>query len=114
MTTTSSSGRELLAAIKSCAGMPGPPLLIPVGRPAIAFLRPVATRSNLLNSDDVGALTQWRNRFVGSFLTEFNATDSRTGQWLTEYVGPHPGKVIFMVDNVDGASFAYIGLDQIN
>jgi RimJ/RimL family protein N-acetyltransferase len=107
-------GRHLLTAVKATAGMPGPPILIPVGAPPEAFLRPVATRKELLNSEDVHKLTEWRNQFVQAFLTEFQATKGRTAQWLTEVVGPTEGKILFMVDDLNGRPFGYMGLDYID
>jgi hypothetical protein len=68
-------GRRLLRAAKEAAVAHGTVLSLPVGRPVEAILRPVTTREGFLNAEDVQALTQWRNRFVRSFLTEFEATD---------------------------------------
>lgn len=81
---------------------------IPVGDPVEAVLRPVAT------DDDVRVLTKWRNRFVGSFLTEFEATEARTEQWLTEVVGPDPTRMLFMLDDVHGRTIGYLGLAFID
>jgi len=107
-------GRNLLVSLKATAGIPGPIVMIPVGSPPIAFLRPVATRKDFLNPEDVRCLTDWRNRFVNSFLTEFNATAERTARWLVEMVGINNGKILFMVDDKDGRTFGYMGLDYIN
>lgn len=107
-------GRDLLTVLKATAGMPGPTLVIPVGSPPEAFLRPVATRKNLLNTEDIRVLTEWRNRFVQAFLTEFQATESRTARWLVEVVGPKEGKILFMVDDLNGRTFGYMGLDYID
>lgn len=107
-------GRDLSIAIKATAGKHGPALVIPINSPPEAFLRPVATRKELLNADDVRLLTDWRNRFVQSFLTEFQATESRTARWLVEVVGPNEGKILFMVDDPSGRTFGYMGLDFID
>jgi RimJ/RimL family protein N-acetyltransferase len=107
-------GRDLLVSLKATAGMPGPSVMIPVGSPPIAFLRPVATREAFLNPADVQCLTDWRNRFVNAFLTEFDATEERTARWLVEVVGINNGKILFMVDDQDGLTFGYMGLDYIN
>lgn len=108
------SGRDLLVVLKATAGMPGPALVIPVDYPPIAFLRPVATKKELLNAEDVSVLTKWRNQFVHSFLTEFEALESRTARWLTEVVGPNEQKILFMVDDLNGLTFGYMGLDYSN
>jgi RimJ/RimL family protein N-acetyltransferase len=59
-------------------------------------------------------LTDWRNRFIRSFLTEFTATAERTARWLTEIVGPTPSQILFMVDDADGRTFGYMGLACID
>ena len=109
-----SHGPGLLKALKAVAGAPGPQLLIPVASPPVAWLRVVPTRPEFINPTDVACLTLWRNRFVTSFLTEFEATHERTRQWLTEVVGPSDGKILFMLDGADGRPFGYMGIASIN
>jgi hypothetical protein len=108
------SGRDLALAMKAMAGAPGPSLCIPASRPVSALLRPVATRRPFINSADVTVLTEWRNRFVQSFLTEFEATPSQTEKWLADVVGPDEGKIMFMVDDPAGRTFGYAGLGFID
>lgn len=108
------SGRELLVALKAAAGAPGPGLVLPVGSPVEATLRPVATREELLNANDVQVLTDWRNRFVTAFLNEFQATPSRTVRWLVDVVRVNPGKILFMADDLFGKTWGYMGLDYID
>jgi hypothetical protein len=74
----------------------------------------VATRSEYVRPADVAVLTAWRNRFVRAFLTEFEATPEQTTRWLTQTVGPNPGKILFMLDDLAGKTFAYMGLDFID
>lgn len=108
-----SDGKILLGALKRTAGTAGAGVRIPVGSPVQAVLRPVATRADRLNATDVKLLTEWRNRFVPSFLTDFVATEERTARWLTDFVGPNENKILFMVD-VDGQTVGNIGLDFID
>ena len=89
-------------------------LSIPVGRPLEAVLRPVATRKGNLNAEDVRLLTEWRNRHVRSFLTQFRATEERTERWLTETVGPDDARILFMIDDADGRTVGYAGLAHID
>jgi len=89
-------------------------LCLPVGVPIQAILRPIATRREVLNPGDIRCITEWRNCFVQSFLTEFQATESRTAKWLTEIVEPNDNKILFMVDDLNARSFGYMGLDFIN
>ena len=106
-------GKALLNALKCTAGTTGAGVRIPVSSPVQAMLRPVATRIDRLNAADVKLLTEWRNRFVKSFLTDFVATEDRTARWLTDFVGPNENKILFMVD-VDGQAVGNIGLDFID
>lgn len=105
---------ELLQALKNRDPGDGMATSIPVGNPVEALLRPVATTPGSINPDDVRHLTEWRNRFVTSFLTEFTATEQRTSRWLAETVGPDDGKILFMLDDVRGEPFGYMGLAFIN
>ena len=61
---------------------------LPVGDPARAWLRPAGS-----DAADAMRLTEWRNRFVRAFLTEFEATEERTAHWLKESVAPEATKV---------------------
>ena len=109
-----SGGRELLITLKANATANAPYLCIPVGLPVEAVLRPVATAAGRVDAGDVHVLTDWRNRFVSSFLTEFVATEPRTEQWLTEVVGPDPTRILFMLDDALGATVGYLGLAFID
>jgi RimJ/RimL family protein N-acetyltransferase len=108
------AGRLLLRCLKATAGGSGPAVSIPVGKTVEAILRPVATRIERLNADDIVLLTEWRNRYVKSFLTEFSATEAQTSRWLSETVNRNESKILFMVDDATGRTFAYMGLDFIN
>jgi RimJ/RimL family protein N-acetyltransferase len=108
-------GRQLVNALKASATPHGSVLGLVVGRPVEAFLRPVATRKERLNPGDVCVLSEWRNRFVRSFLTEFEAQDERTARWLTETVGPDDTRILFMVDDAQsGKTIGYMGLGFID
>lgn len=89
-------------------------MVIPAGTPPCALLRPVATAPDRLAPADIRMLTQWRNRYVHAFLTEFEATEQRTTWWLINVVGPDPGKILFMVDDLHGQTFGYMGLGFID
>jgi RimJ/RimL family protein N-acetyltransferase len=103
-------GRSLVTALKRTA----PALCLPVGQPPVALLRPVPARAEWIRPSDVAALTAWRNRFAGAFLTEFAATEARTLRWLTEAVAADEGKILFMADAADGRTFGYLGLDAMD
>lgn len=106
--------KSLLQALKHGSAHPAPPICIPVGRPVEALLRPVITAPGRINPVDVRYLTEWRNQFVESFLTEFEATEQRTSRWLSDIVHHDEGKILFMVDDVFGNPFGYMGLAFVN
>jgi RimJ/RimL family protein N-acetyltransferase len=107
-------GRALLETLKARATPTSPCLSIPVGVPIEATLRPVSTAAGKLNVNDVRVLTEWRNRYVSSFLSEFQATEARTEKWLTTMVGPDPTRILFMLDDRYGQTIGYLGLAFIN
>lgn len=109
-----SGGQQLLAALKSTAKHGHVSLALPVGQPVKALIRPIATVSGHLDPEDVRLLTEWRNRYVKSFLTEFVANDGRTAQWLTKSVHANPSKMLFMVESLAGERFGHIGLGFID
>lgn len=108
------SGRDLLVALKQTTAGDGPVLKLVVGHPPIAVLRPLPSRGEHLLDGDVERLTQWRNDHVRSFLTEFVASRERTRKWLVSAVGPRDDKILFMLDDVSGQTFGYMGLDFID
>lgn len=106
-------GRDLLNSVKATASYQ-PCLGIPIGEPIRAFLRPVITVNAKESSEDVNHLTTWRNRFVNAFLTEFEATPQRTAYWLREMISNDDSRILFMVDDLNGKTFGYIGLAFID
>jgi RimJ/RimL family protein N-acetyltransferase len=108
------NGRVLIQAAKALAGPEQPTLSLPVGLPTIGLLRPVVTRRGETSPADVRALTDWRNRHVKSFLTEFVATEERTERWLVEVVGPDDTRILFMVEDGSGRTIGYMGLAFID
>ncbi len=108
------TGREVLRATKAAASYPQPALSLPVGSPVIGSMRPVVTVPGAIPPSDVEKLTQWRNRFVDVFLTEFVATETRTQRWLSESVGPDEGRILFMIDDHEGRTVGQLGLTLID
>jgi len=106
--------QRLIHLIKEAAGMPGPQLTIPVGTPTVAHLRAVATIREQFNHHDINLLSKWRNKFVTAFLNEFHANDEQTGDWLSNIVGPDDTKIIFMLDDLWGHTFGYMGIAYID
>jgi RimJ/RimL family protein N-acetyltransferase len=109
-----SAGRELLRAAKASAAPGQPTLSLAIGRPVAGLLRPVSTRPGRTSPADVRALTDWRNRHVKSFLTEFVANEERTERWLVESVGPDDSRILFMVEDAAARTVGYMGLAFID
>lgn len=107
------TNRALFAEYKRAAGSAAD-LMLPVGKPVEALLRPIATAADRINLNDARLLSEWRNRFVKSFLTEFVSHEARTANWLATAVANDPGKILFMVDTLDGQSVGHVGLGFID
>lgn len=105
--------RELLNQLKHVPAGTSDALVIPVGKPVVAYLRPVNSGSEI-NNDDVARLTAWRNRFVTAFLNEFVATEPRTACWLRSTVAADDTRILFMCDDLSGRTFGYMGLAYID
>jgi RimJ/RimL family protein N-acetyltransferase len=106
--------KQLLISLKHAAGKRGPQICLRASGTTGVCLRPVATRRELQNMSDIRCLTEWRNKFVTSFLTEFKATKSRTSDWLGNTVGPDDSRILFMVDDSKGVTIGYMGIAFIN
>jgi RimJ/RimL family protein N-acetyltransferase len=109
-----SSGRQLLTSIKASAASGKVSLALPVGSSVCAVLRPIPTAPGYLDALDLRLLSEWRNRFVKSFLTEFVATDARTASWLSGAVHENDGKILLMMEDLHGERLGHIGLGFID
>jgi RimJ/RimL family protein N-acetyltransferase len=107
-------GRQLLTSFKATAAAGKTTLALPVGSPVVALLRPIPTAPGCLDPLDLQLLSEWRNRFVKSFLTEFMADDARTGKWLSGAVHEDDGKILLMVETLSGERVGHIGLGFID
>ena len=108
------AGRQLLRSLKDATRAGSSALVLPVGHPVRAVLRPIATVPGAIDAQDVRCLTEWRNRHVKSFLTEFVAHDARTAQWLQQSIHDNDGKLLFMLDALDGTRLGHLGLGFID
>ena len=108
------AGRQLLAVLKATAAHGKVGLVLPVDTPVRACLRVIPTLAGCQDRRDLELLSEWRNRHVGSFLTEFVAHPARTSEWLSGPVHHNDGKILFMVDSLDGTSIGHIGLAFID
>ena len=109
-----STGKALIRCLKDSSGLNQTNLVIPVGHSVNAYLRVIPTVREELDPVDLRLLSEWRNKYVKSFLTEFHAHPERTAKWLTEYVHQSDGKILFMLESLDGVRLGHIGLAFIN
>jgi RimJ/RimL family protein N-acetyltransferase len=107
-------GAALLRALKQSTRAGAATLTLPVGTPVRALLRPIATLPGAADAIDVQRLSEWRNRHVKSFLTEFVANDERTAAWLAGAVHRDDGKILFMLHALDGEPLGHLGLGFID
>ncbi|MFZ6799879.1 GNAT family N-acetyltransferase [Undibacterium sp. Di24W] len=107
-------GRALLRVIKASAACNQLSLVLPVDSPVRAYLRPIATAEGQLDETDLVLLSDWRNKYVKSFLTEFHANPARTAEWLTKFVHQNDGKILFMLEDLKGGRLGHIGLAFID
>jgi RimJ/RimL family protein N-acetyltransferase len=104
----------LFVRLKSGAGVKDPQLSIPVrGFPGYS-LQPISNRADRLCEGTVQDLTDWRNRHVSSFLTEFVATPERTAAWLAgpQFAGPR--RIMFTIEAPDLGRVGQIGLGAVD
>ena len=114
MSDTLANGKTLLQALKRAAGSGRVGLAIPVGRPVSGYLRVIPTAPGQLDALDLQLLSEWRNKYVSSFLTEFHAHPERTAHWLTEYVHDNDSKILFMLEDLHGTRLGHIGIAFID
>lgn len=105
---TCDAGRRLVAAVKD-ATRAGNACLSLVAERGIT-LRPIGTSPGAASNEEVRLLTEWRNRHVTVFLTEFEATQERTAAWLVSTVGRDPGRIVFTLRGPSGTVFGLCGL----
>jgi RimJ/RimL family protein N-acetyltransferase len=92
----------------------GEALVLEVGHPVVAVVRPVRTERSGSLDIDARLVTAWRNRHRSAFLTEFQAEPERTQTWLREVVEPDPRRLLFMLEDLDGHAFGHVGLNRID
>lgn len=108
------TGENIVSILKSLPSSKSLSLVIPIGDPVIAYLRPIPTLNIRPDDDDINLLTLWRNKYVNSFLTIFVANNTQTYNWLRNYVHNNNGKVLFMIDDIDRKTLGHVGLGFID
>ena len=68
----------------------------------IATLR-TATLSSADDPEIPARLSEWRNRHVSLFLTQYTTTPARTARWLREVLPRDDQRILFLIYNTDDA-----------
>lgn len=61
----------------------------------------------------IADLTDWRQRYMHCFLTQFTATPERTRAWLTQRILPATDRILFLIRDTNGEYIGNIGLCDI-
>lgn len=61
----------------------------------------------------IADLTDWRQRYMHCFLTQFTATPERTRAWLTQRILPAPDRILFLIRDANADYIGNIGLCDI-
>jgi hypothetical protein len=59
-------------------------------------------------------LTDWRRRYMKFFLTQFEASLSRTDAWLKRVVLPARDRILFLIELENGIFVGHIGASNIS
>lgn len=106
--------RNLLKTLKDSASTLWPQLTIRINGFPGYYLRIVPTDAHSLDKADVSLLTNLRNRYVKSFLTEFLANDIQTSDWLTNNVHFDDSRILFIIEDESHKRLGYMGLAYID
>jgi RimJ/RimL family protein N-acetyltransferase len=108
------SGRHLLQYLKASDSSSGSVMRLPIHEFNDYSLRPIPTKHQHQDIEDVRCLTIWRNKYPRSFLTEFLATEQRTARWLAEVVHKDDNRILFMIENAKRERVGYMGIAYID
>jgi RimJ/RimL family protein N-acetyltransferase len=106
------SGKDLMQFLKKQDCPPDESFSIKIRNTPPVRLRMVSTINP--KEDDIINLSEWRNRYVRSFLTEFEATPQRTRTWITQAVAQDLSRILFMIEEPGLPPLGYIGLAFID
>ena len=106
--------RDLLRFLKKSSSTSWPQLSLAINEFKGYYLRIIPTNIEYLDELDIIFLTNLRNRYVKSFLTEFVANDHQTANWLANTVHADDTRILFMVENEFHDRLGYMGLAYID
>jgi RimJ/RimL family protein N-acetyltransferase len=105
-------GRKLMQFLKKQDCPPDESFSMKIRNAPEVRLRMISTSNP--KEDDMIYLSEWRNRYVRSFLTEFHATPQRTRTWVTRAVAQDLSRILFMIEEPGRPPLGYIGLAFID
>ena len=114
MTNKASLGRDLISALKETPDTGPNKFRLKVSNFDEYFIRPIPSKNEFINIDDIKHLTDWRNKYPNAFLTEFKATYSQTHSWITEQIHFDNTRMLFMVEDRNQKALAYLGIGYID
>jgi perosamine synthetase len=62
----------------------------------------------------IAALTAWRNRNQRFFLTQFQATESRTANWLRDSVVSDSSRAMYLIQDTSNVDVGHLGVIKLN
>lgn len=108
------TGQNLIRSLKETANSSEPQFRLNIDGFNEYFLRIVPTNPNCLDVSDIRLLTTLRNLYVKSFLTEFDANDNQTANWLSKAVHEDDSRILFIIENEFHERLGYMGLAYID
>lgn len=108
------TNKNLFKSLKDNANTSQPQLRLAIDGFNNYFLRLVPTNPNHLDVFDIKLLTTLRNRYAKSFLTEFDANDGQTANWLAKVVHVDDSRILFIIENERNERLGYMGLAYID
>jgi RimJ/RimL family protein N-acetyltransferase len=78
----------------------------------IGYLKPI-TKSIINDLNIINKLTEWRNKFMGYFLTQFHATNDRTLNWIKSNIINDNTKMLFIIYDKIGNPIGNLGFTKL-
>jgi RimJ/RimL family protein N-acetyltransferase len=78
----------------------------------IGFLMPI-TKSTINDLNIINKLTDWRNKFMRYFLTQFHATNDRTLNWIENNILNDNTKMLFIIYDKKANPIGNLGFTKL-
>jgi RimJ/RimL family protein N-acetyltransferase len=94
-------------------GQSGQPLSITTDKGQVIGSLAAITTETASNPQIIAALTRWRQKYMRFFLTQFEATESRTAAWLENVVLKDDTRILFLILDEVGREIGNFGVANI-